>query len=113
MNIMTINGYKAVITYDNDIEMFRGEFINLNGGADFYADTVEKLRKEGAISLKVFLEVCQEKGIKPKKEYSGKLPLRIPSELHEKLAEQAMAEGKSINQLVQNTLAQYFPTNNH
>ncbi len=34
---MTINGVKAVISYDSDIDLFRGEFIGLNGGADFYA----------------------------------------------------------------------------
>jgi len=32
---MTINGVKTVITYDSDIELFRGEFVELNGGADF------------------------------------------------------------------------------
>ena len=38
--------------------MFRGEFTGLNGGADFYADSVEALRKEGQISLNIFLEEC-------------------------------------------------------
>ena len=59
INTMMINGYKAVITYDSDIELFRGEFIGLNGGADFYGSDVESLRREGAESLKVFLEVCK------------------------------------------------------
>jgi len=35
INRMTINGVKAVITYDSDIDLFRGEFTGLNGGADF------------------------------------------------------------------------------
>ena len=35
MNIMEINGYRAVVQYDPEIDMFRGEFIGLNGGADF------------------------------------------------------------------------------
>ena len=30
------DGYKAVIAYDPEIEMFRGEFVGLNGAADFY-----------------------------------------------------------------------------
>jgi len=34
---MKINACKAVINYDPEIAMFRGEFVNLNGGADFYA----------------------------------------------------------------------------
>ena len=33
-NVMEFEGgYKAVITYDPEIEMFRGEFVGLNGGA--------------------------------------------------------------------------------
>ena len=72
INTMMINGYKAVIAYDSDIELFRGEFIGLNGGADFYGSDVESLRREGAESLKVFLEVCKESGIEPKKQYSGR-----------------------------------------
>ncbi len=36
---MNIDGYCAIIKYDPEIEMFRGEFSGLNGGADFYAST--------------------------------------------------------------------------
>ena len=35
MNIMEINDYRALIQYDPEIELFRGEFIGLNGGSDF------------------------------------------------------------------------------
>ena len=43
-NVMTIDGYQAVIVFNPDISMFRGEFLGLNGGADFYAADVEGLR---------------------------------------------------------------------
>ena len=68
MNTMLINGVKAVIAYDADIEMFRGEFLGLNGGADFYAADVKGLRREGKISLGVFLDACAEDGVEP---YTG------------------------------------------
>lgn len=45
MNTMTINGYRAVIAFDPDIQMFRGEFVGLNGGADFYARDVDGLQR--------------------------------------------------------------------
>jgi predicted HicB family RNase H-like nuclease len=66
MNIMEINGYRAVIQYDPEIEMFRGEFIGLNDGADFYAKDVNNLRQEGEISLRVFLEMCREEANRAK-----------------------------------------------
>ena len=55
-NIMAIDGYRAVIQYDPEVEMFRGEFVGLNGGADFYADSVSDLRKEGRVSSAFFLK---------------------------------------------------------
>ena len=80
--------------------MFRGEFVGLNGGADFYAKDIEGLKKESAISLKVFLKACQERGIEPRKEYSGKFNVRVPVELHAEIASISTAEGKSLNQWV-------------
>ena len=105
MNMMDINGYRAVIQYDPEIEMFRGEFIGLNGGADFYAADINGLRKEGAISLSVFLEMCTEKGIEPRKEYSGKFNLRVPPPLHADIVAAAADHNKSLNQLVLEKLA--------
>ena len=104
MNTLTINGYNAVVAYDEEIDMFRGEFVGLNGGADFYASDISGLRKEGEISLRVFLDACHVRGIEPRKQYSGKFNLRVPPALHERLATQAAAHGKSINAWVLDVL---------
>ena len=53
-----------------------------------------------------FLEVCEEQGISPRKEYSGKFNLRIPPKLHSEIAAMATAEEKSINQWVADKLEQ-------
>ena len=103
-NTMEIDGYRAVIEFDTDIDMFRGEFVELNGGADFYASDVAGLRREGSISLKVFLDMCQEDGVEPRRRFSGKFNLRIPSDLHAAIATAAAAEGKSLNQWVTDEL---------
>jgi len=97
-NTMTINGYQAVIAFDPDIQMFRGEFVGLNGGADFYAKDVDGLRREGEISLRVFLDACAEDGVDPHKHFSGKFSLRVDPKLHEAAAIAAAAHGQSLNQ---------------
>ena len=104
MNLMKINNEDAVIKYDPEIEMFRGEFIQLNGGADFYAKDIESLKQEGAISLRVFLDACKKRNIEPKKTYSGKFKVRVPSRLHADITNAAIAEGKSLNQWILDTL---------
>lgn len=104
MNMMEIDGYKAKIEYDPELDQFRGEIIGLNGNADFYGKSPGSLRKEFKNSLKVFLEVCKEQGINPTKQYSGKFNLRISSRLHSDIAARATAEDKSINQWVSEIL---------
>ena len=106
MSMMTLDDYSAKIEYDADLDMFRGEILGLTGGADFYGKNPKELRAEFKKSLKVFLEVCREKGIEPRRSYSGKFNLRIPTALHERLAIVAEAEGKSINTLAQEALQQ-------
>ena len=106
MNMMTLDGYNAKIEYDAELDLFRGEILGLTGGADFYGKNPRELRAEFKKSLQVFLEVCLEKGIEPRRNYSGKFNLRIPADLHEKLAIVAQAEGKSINTVAQEALQQ-------
>lgn len=105
INVMNINGHKAVISFDPELGMFRGEFVELNGGADFYSDTVEGLRHEGETSLRVFLEVCKEKGIEPKAKKSGRFMLRLDPALHQKAVLAAKAEGKSLNEWASSIIA--------
>lgn len=104
MNLMTLDGYHARIEFDEELDLFRGEILGLNGGADFYGKTPRELRIEFKKSLDVFLQVCEEQGIEPRKHFSGKFNLRIPPELHEQLAIAAQVEGKSINALAQEAL---------
>ncbi len=104
MNLMTVDGYQAKIEYDEELDLFRGEILGLSGGADFYGKNPKELRTEFKRSLQVFLEVCREKGIEPRRQFSGKFNLRIPPALHERLAIEAQAQGKSINSLAQEAL---------
>lgn len=105
-NLMMIGKQSAAIQYDPDIEMFRGEFIGLNGGTDFYADNVDDLRQEGEKSLKAFMEFCCERGISPHKQYSGKFMLRLPPDIHAQACATASAQGISLNQLVTEAIEQ-------
>ncbi|ASK27280.1 type II toxin-antitoxin system HicB family antitoxin [Neisseria chenwenguii] len=103
-NIMNINGHKALIQYDPETELLRGEFIGLNGGADFYADNVADLHKEGAVSLQTYLDVCRERGIGPYKHYSGRFNVRISPQIHAAAAAAAAASNISLNEWVAQTL---------
>ena len=99
-NVIDVDGHKAVVSLDPEIGMIRGEFLGLSGGADFYARSVDDLIVEGRKSLKVFLEMCAEKGIPPFREFSGRFNVRLAAEVHEAAVLAAAAENKSLNEWV-------------
>jgi predicted HicB family RNase H-like nuclease len=105
-NIMEIDGHRAVITFDPDLSLFRGEFLGLSGGADFYAADVEGLLREGRTSLKVYLQACGERGISPFKRFSGRFNVRISPDLHADIVSAAEASGMSLNQWVEKALSE-------
>ena len=99
-NTMEIDGQRAIVSFDPDIGMFRGEFLGLSGGADFYAVSVDSLGEEGRKSLQIYLDVCREKGIEPFRAFSGKFNVRLDPKMHEKAVIAAAAENKSLNEWV-------------
>ena len=70
---MEIDGYRVVMRFDPDIDMYRGEFVDLNGGAG-YARDLAGLKREGAASLRVFLDMCREDGVEPRRTTGSLLP---------------------------------------
>jgi predicted HicB family RNase H-like nuclease len=99
-NVMRFSGnYQAVIMYDPDMDMFRGEFAGLNGGADFYAKDLDGLKKEGEISLRVFLDECAARGIEPRRA-KGNFSLRLDADTYHAASIAASAKGQSLNQFI-------------
>lgn len=99
-NVLDVDGHKATVSFDPEIGLIRGEFLGLNGGADFYARSVDELLSEGRKSLAVFLEMCSEKNIPPFREFSGRFNVRLAAEVHEAAVLAAAAENKSLNEWV-------------
>ena len=98
MNAITIGGYQVIIAFDPEIQMLRGEFVGLNGDADFYAADEQGLKDESEISLRVFLKACRQRGLEPRKHFSGEFSLRVDPATHEAATIAAAAHGQSPNQ---------------
>lgn len=64
-SIIDIDGHKATVMQDTESGIFRGEFVDFRGGADFFAADLDELKNEGRRSLQIYLAMCQEKNIKP------------------------------------------------
>lgn len=103
-NVIDIDGHKAVVSFDPEVAMLRGEFLGLSGGADFYARDVDTLAEKGRRSLAVYLKVCAEKGVEPLRSFSGRFNVRLDPKVHEAAVVAAAAENKSLNKWVAETI---------
>jgi len=100
MTTMTHDGYIATVEIDEEAALFHGRVINAHALLTFEGETLPELRAAFAETIADYREWCQERGKEPEKPYSGTLSLRIPPELHRRVAEQAAKLGESINQFI-------------
>ena len=106
-SIMEYCGYRAVIYYDQEDDMFVGEVLGLNDFLNFYGNTTKELHESFCQGIDNYIELCKEKGKKPEKEYKGTFNVRISPELHKRLSEEAKSNNITLNQQVKLILQEH------
>jgi len=96
-NTLTYKGYTAIVGFSAEDECLVGHIAGINDVIGFHADSVEEIRKVFHETVDDYLATCAKIGREPNKPYSGKVTLRLPPELHAKLAVKAEMEGSSLN----------------
>lgn len=97
--MMEYKGYTALVEFDDSVGRLHGRVVNSGAYpiATFEATDVEGIRREFHRSIDEYIESCQEDGIEPRKPFSGKLNLRLGSDLHQRVARSAAESGLSLN----------------
>lgn len=98
--MMKYKGYIGHVEYDDQAKIFHGEVVGLRDIITFQGKSVEELEQAFKDSVDDYLAWCKGRGEKPEKTFSGTFNLRIPPELHAKLALQAKTIGISLNTYV-------------
>ncbi len=71
----------------------------------FYeGDTISELRADFEAGIDNYIAGCEADGIEPRRPYSGTLNIRIPSELHGRIAMLASEAGVTINGFIRMAL---------
>ena len=96
-NTMRYKGYSAIVQYSAEDGCLVGHIAGINDIVGFHGDSVEEMRKAFEEAVDFYLESCAKMGHEPGKPYSGRVTLRLPPELHARLAVQAEMEGSSLN----------------
>ena len=97
-------GYIGKVTYDGDANIFFGEVINTRAVITFKGLSISELQTSFVDSIDAYLDFCEELNEEPesspKKEYSGKLTIRLEPDLHRAAAERALLYGHSLNSFI-------------
>ena len=97
--MMEYKGYVAAVEFDDSADILHGRVVNSGPYpiATFEATDARELRREFERSIDEYLAWCEEDGVEPRRPFSGRLNVRLGSELHATVAAAAAASGVSIN----------------
>ncbi len=105
MGQLKYKGYTGSVEYSNEDSCLYGKVQGLKGTLISYeGDTVDEIQRDFREAVDCYLESCKERGIEPQKPYSGRLVLRMSSDLHGRIAAAAAAAGTTINDFINKAL---------
>ncbi|WP_310602598.1 type II toxin-antitoxin system HicB family antitoxin [Anaerosporobacter sp.] len=107
-SMMEYKGYHATVGYDADDKIFIGEVFGIVDSLNFHGSSVDELEEMFHQSIDNYLHLCKECGQEPDKEFKGSFNVRIPSDLHRRIALEATKQSMTLNQYVTKALERPF-----
>jgi predicted HicB family RNase H-like nuclease len=105
MDKLEYKGYFGSIEYSKEDGCLFGKVLGMtNDLISYEGNTASELFDDFKGAIDTYLEHCQRKGIKPRKSYNGVLNIRIPSEIHGKIAMISERTGTSINAFIRDSI---------
>ena len=106
MGHLHYKGYTGCVEYDEKENYFFGHVLGLRSdGISYEGTTAEGLKKDFEESIDDYLSYCAEIGKEPEKPFSGKLVIRMPSNLHREATEKASVLGISLNEFINRAIS--------
>ena len=101
MDYLEYKGYKGSVEYSKEDNCLFGKVQGMSKALILYeGQTLEELRKDFEAGVDSYLEGCKADGVEPAKPYSGRLNLRMSSELHSRVAAFVAASRTTINDFI-------------
>jgi predicted HicB family RNase H-like nuclease len=105
MERLEYKGYYGSIEYSKDDDCLFGKVLGMPDNLISYeGNTATELYADFKEAIDSYLDYCKELGIKPRKSYNGVLNIRIPSEIHGRIAMIAENSGTTINAFIRESI---------
>ncbi|MDR2145528.1 MAG: type II toxin-antitoxin system HicB family antitoxin [Tannerella sp.] len=110
MERLNYKGYTGSIEYSKEDNCLFGEVLGLRKEAciTYEGNTAAELYDDFKAGIDHYIACCKAEGKEPQKPYSGTLNIRIPSEIHRKIAMLAKDKQVSINTIVRDSLEHHL-----
>lgn len=106
MGTLHYKGYTGSVEYSEEDNCLWGEVLGMSRDCITYeGKDVDELRKNFEEAVDDYIASCKERGIEPRKPYSGNLNVRLTPEIHSRIAAIAQQTGTTINGFIRQTLA--------
>ena len=107
MDYLEYKGYKGSVEYSKEDNCLYGKVQGMGNKALilYEGTTIDELREDFEKGIDSYFEGCKSDGIEPVKPFSGKLNLRMPSELHARVAAFTASIGITINDFINKAIA--------
>lgn len=105
-NAMSYKGYTAKVEYSEEDECFIGRIAGIRAIIGFHGGSVTELKKAFRATVDNYIAVAQARGEEPEKPFSGRMMLRLPSQVHARVSFAAERAGLSVNQWATQALEQ-------
>jgi predicted HicB family RNase H-like nuclease len=79
---MEYKGYLAWVDFDDEVDLFHGEVINIRDVITFQGKSADDLHQAFRDSVEDYLEFCVERGEQPEKPFSGRFTVQLSPEAH-------------------------------
>ena len=111
MNKLEYKGYYGSIEYSKEDDCLFGKVMGMPDNLILYeGNTASELYSDFKSAIDSYLDCCQSNGLKPRKSYNGVLNIRIPSEIHSRIAIYAEIHGTSINSFIRDSIERRLET---
>jgi predicted HicB family RNase H-like nuclease len=112
MENLEYKGYSGTIEYSKADNCLYGKVIGLDKGTciTYEGNTAQEIYEDFKGAIDDYLDYCQRNNFKPRKSYNGVLNIRIPSEIHGKIAMIAEKTGTTINAFIRDSIEKRLET---
>lgn len=99
-NTIEYKGYFGSVEFSLDDDCLFGRVLGIQGSISYEGITLEDLKEDFHQAIDDYLYDCEQEGKAPQKPFSGKLNIRLNSELHRKAALRAKKKNISLNSFI-------------